>query len=78
VRNAPLMLKLQYRDADAFRQVHDRYVITLAARQGVRWTAQVWSEVLHGTPDFKDDLEPIVASAIDVTGPVLEPATEEL
>jgi hypothetical protein len=62
VRNAPLMLKLQYRDPDAFRQIHDRYVIMLATRQGLRWSAESWSEVLHGSGDFREAFEPLVAT----------------
>lgn len=70
VRNAPLMLKPQFRDADAFRQLHDRYVITLASRQGVRWSAEAWSDVLHGSGDFREAFEPLVASE-DGGGPTL-------
>jgi hypothetical protein len=62
VRNAPLMLKPQYRDPDAFRQIHDRYVIMLASRQGLRWSAETWSEVLHGSADFREAFEPLVAT----------------
>ena len=78
VRNAPLMLKAQFRDLDAFRHVHDRYVITLAARQGLRWSAQAWSEVLHASDDMRETFEPVVAAANEAMAPVGEGAHEEV
>ncbi len=77
VRNAPLMLKPQYRDADAFRQVHDRYVIMLATRQGMRWSAEAWSEVLHGSGEFREAFEPLVATTGDGAQPSGEGTGDE-
>jgi hypothetical protein len=34
----------------------------LATRQGLRWSAESWSEVLHGSGDFREAFEPLVAT----------------
>ncbi|HZH26832.1 MAG TPA: NYN domain-containing protein [Azospirillaceae bacterium] len=62
VRNAPLLLKPQYKDAQAFRDLHDRYLIQLATRQGLSWSAEAWADVLHGNRDRLGFVEGVLAS----------------